>query len=57
MFVRYTQHSKAYRLLDLQSNVIVESKDVEFFEDKLSYDNSSEASRQTQELNINKSIK
>ena len=26
--------SKAYRLLDIESNVIVESRDVEFFENK-----------------------
>ena len=31
-FVGYASNSKAYRLLDLESNVIVESRDVEFFE-------------------------
>ena len=32
VFVGYAQNSKAYRLLDLESNVIVESIHVEFFE-------------------------
>ena len=35
MFVGYAQNSKAYRLLDLESKVIVESIYVEFFEDGL----------------------
>lgn len=30
-FVGYTTNSKAYRLLNLESNVIIESRDVEFF--------------------------
>ena len=30
VFVGYAENSKAYRLLDIESNVIVESKDVEF---------------------------
>ena len=30
VFVGYAQHSKAYRLLDLESNVIIESIHVEF---------------------------
>jgi hypothetical protein len=34
VFVGCAENSKAYRLLDLDSNVIVESKDVEFIEDK-----------------------
>ena len=34
--------SKAYRLLDLDSNVIVESRDVEFIENKFSLDSSTE---------------
>ena len=38
IFVGYAQNSKAYRFLDLQSNMIVESRDAEFFEDKLSKD-------------------
>ena len=33
-FVGYAENSKTYRLLDLDSNVIVESKDVKFIEDK-----------------------
>ena len=32
VFIGYAQNSKAYRLLDLESNVIVESIHVEFFE-------------------------
>ena len=31
-FVGYATNSKAYRLLSLESNVIIESRDVEFFE-------------------------
>jgi hypothetical protein len=38
MFVGYDENSKAYRLLDLSSNVIVESRDVEFIENKFNYD-------------------
>ena len=34
VFVEYAENSKAYKLLDLDSNIIVESKDVEFFETK-----------------------
>lgn len=37
MFVGYAENSKAYRLLDLSSNVIVESRDVEFIENKFNY--------------------
>ena len=37
VFVGYAENSKAYRLLDLDSNVIVESRDVEFLEDKFLY--------------------
>jgi hypothetical protein len=39
VFVGYAENSKTYKLLDLDSNVIVESKDVEFIEDKF-YNNS-----------------
>ncbi|RVX01764.1 hypothetical protein CK203_024444 [Vitis vinifera] len=39
-FVGYASNSKAYRLLDLESNVIIESKEVEFFENLLSDSNS-----------------
>ena len=39
IFVGYPQNSKAYRLLDLESNVIVESIHVEFFENTFVQDN------------------
>jgi hypothetical protein len=38
VFVGYAEISKSYRLLDLSSNVIVESRDVEFIENKFNYD-------------------
>ncbi|KAH9670700.1 hypothetical protein KPL70_017080 [Citrus sinensis] len=38
VFVRYAENSKAYSLLDLDSNVIVESRDVEFIENKFQHD-------------------
>nr|KAJ0202827.1 hypothetical protein LSAT_V11C500278000 [Lactuca sativa] len=38
IFIGYAQNSKAYRLLDIDSGVVVESRDVEFFEDKFSKD-------------------
>ena len=38
VFIGYAQNSKAYRLLDDESGVVVESRDVEFFEDKFSKD-------------------
>lgn len=38
VFVGYTINSKVYRLQCLDSNVIVEPKDVEFSEDKLYID-------------------
>ena len=38
VFVGYAVNSKAYRLLDLDSNIITESRDVEFFEDRFSKD-------------------
>ena len=38
MFVGYAENSKAYRLLDLSSNIVAESRDVEFIEDKFSKD-------------------
>ena len=34
VFVGYAKNSKAYRLLDLDSNVIVESRDIEFIANK-----------------------
>ena len=39
-FVGYASNSKAYRLLDLKSNVIIEPREVEFFENLLSVSNS-----------------
>ncbi|GJY41386.1 retrovirus-related pol polyprotein from transposon TNT 1-94 [Tanacetum coccineum] len=38
VFVGYVKNSKAYRLLDESSGVIIESRDVDFFEDKFSND-------------------
>nr|KAJ0188051.1 hypothetical protein LSAT_V11C900477710 [Lactuca sativa] len=38
IFIGYAQNNKAYRLLDIDSGVVVESRDVEFFEDKFSRD-------------------
>nr|KAJ0190715.1 hypothetical protein LSAT_V11C800406370 [Lactuca sativa] len=38
IFIGYAQNSKAYRLIDIDSGVVVESRDVEFFEDKFSKD-------------------
>lgn len=34
----YAKNSEAYRLLDVNSNIIVESRDVEFFEDRFYHD-------------------
>ncbi|KAL6314756.1 hypothetical protein AAG906_027104 [Vitis piasezkii] len=39
-FVGYASNSKTYRLLDLESNVIIESREVELFENLLSDSNS-----------------
>ena len=39
-FVVYASNSKAYRLLDLKSNVIIDSREVEFFENLVSDSNS-----------------
>ena len=57
IFVGYAENSKAYRLLDLDSNVIVESKDVEFIEDKF-YNDSKLIANPTpaQENDLNPSI-
>ena len=38
IFVGYSENSKAYRILDSNSNVIVESRDVEFIENKFNND-------------------
>ncbi|MGV7927231.1 hypothetical protein PJO48_29705, partial [Mycobacterium kansasii] len=35
-FVGYAQNSKAYKLLDIESNTIIKSRDVEFFKNSLS---------------------
>ena len=48
VFVGYAVNSKAYRLLDLSSNTIVESRDVEFIENKFINDSQIEQ-KQTQE--------
>ncbi|KAK3014538.1 hypothetical protein RJ639_008312 [Escallonia herrerae] len=47
-------HSKAYRLLDLESNVIVESRDVEFIEDK--FNSNSDFSAPTISLEIDSNV-
>lgn len=41
-FVGYSINSKAYRLLNLESNVIIESRDVKFFEHLLISENKSQ---------------
>nr|GEW13230.1 hypothetical protein [Tanacetum cinerariifolium] len=41
IFVGYAKDSKSYRCLDLDSNVIVESRDVDLFENKFHYDSTS----------------
>nr|GEU98265.1 retrotransposon protein, putative, Ty1-copia subclass [Tanacetum cinerariifolium] len=41
IIVGYAKDSKSYRCLDLDSNVIVESRDVDFFENKFRYDSTS----------------
>lgn len=38
-FVGYASNIKSYRLLNLETNVIIESNDVEFFKNSLSSDN------------------
>jgi len=54
IFVGYTENSEAYRLLNLDSNIIVESKDVEFIENKF-YNDSKTVSdpTQTPEIDLN----
>ena len=47
-FVGYANNSKAYRLLDLESNIVIESREVEFFENMLC-DNNSQASTSLKE--------
>ncbi|GJT64928.1 zinc finger, CCHC-type containing protein [Tanacetum coccineum] len=41
VFVGYAKDSKSYRCLDSDSNVIVESRDVDFFENKFRHDSTS----------------
>ncbi|GJR36360.1 retrovirus-related pol polyprotein from transposon TNT 1-94 [Tanacetum coccineum] len=41
VFVGYAKDSKSYRCLDLDSNVIMESRDVDFFENKFLHDSTS----------------
>jgi hypothetical protein len=47
VFIGYAVNSKAYRLLDLSSNIIVESRDVKFIENKFISDSQIEP-KQTQ---------
>ena len=49
MFIGYAENSKAYRFLDLDSNVIVESRDAEFIENKFINDSTNTNLIQTQE--------
>ena len=44
LFVGYAENSKAYRLLDLSSNTIVESRDVEFIENRFKDDSNANQS-------------
>ncbi|KAJ9562187.1 LOW QUALITY PROTEIN: hypothetical protein OSB04_007347 [Centaurea solstitialis] len=50
VFVGYAHNSTTYRLLDNDSGVIVESRDVDFFEDKFSKD--AENSQRTLDTNL-----
>ena len=43
VFVGYAKNSKAYRLLDLESNVIMKSRDVQFLENKTRDDSTNES--------------
>ncbi|KAK3006228.1 hypothetical protein RJ639_017187 [Escallonia herrerae] len=53
VFVGYAKNSKAYRLLDLESNVIIESRDVEFIEDKFNSDSDFSAPTISLEIDSN----
>ena len=54
VFIGYAENSKAYRLLDLSSNIVVESRDVVFIEDKFSKDSMNALiSTQTQQTESN----
>ncbi|GJT46352.1 zinc finger, CCHC-type containing protein [Tanacetum coccineum] len=48
VFVGYAKDFKSYRCLDLDSNVIVESRDVDFFENKFRHDSTSTSEIVTQ---------
>ena len=37
VFIGYAENSKAYRFYDLENKVIIESNDVDFFEDRFSF--------------------
>ncbi|GJU74508.1 retrovirus-related pol polyprotein from transposon TNT 1-94 [Tanacetum coccineum] len=50
VFAGYAKDSKSYRCLDLDSNVIVESRDVDFFENKFRHDSTSTNEIMTQIL-------
>ena len=54
IFVGYAQNSKAYRLLNVNSNVIVESRDVEFFEDKFYNDPSPSSIEERNKKSVSK---
>ncbi|CAL1369869.1 unnamed protein product [Linum trigynum] len=57
VFLGYAENSKAYRVLDLESNVVVESRDVEFFENKFRRDSANvEPCRVTSVDSSNESI-
>ena len=45
-FVGYAQNSKAYRLLNLESNVIIESRDNDFLESSFLYDSNKTSDNQ-----------
>ena len=58
VFIGYAIHSKAYRFYDIKNNVIVESLDVDFFEDKFPFKSKnsggSSANKIVNELNLSK---
>ena len=56
VFVGYAELLKVYRLLNLIFNVIMESKDVEFFENKFSHDFLDSKHSNTSDSNTNTSL-
>jgi len=56
VFVCYAELLKVYRLLNLIFNVIMESKDVEFFENKFSHDFVDSKHSNTSDSNTNTSL-